>query len=71
MDGRPLRRLDKATDMRTITIVGGRSRRLTARQGAKKMASGPQGDDDDVADDEELKQALDLAGFDPDKVLGD
>lgn len=35
------------------------------------MASGPQGDDDDVADDEELKQALDLAGFDPDKVLGD
>lgn len=32
--------------------------------------SGPQGDDE-VATDEELKEALDLAGFDPDKILGD
>lgn len=65
-------RLDNAPTSRTITKVGGKSRRLTARQGAKKMAntSGPQGDDE-VATEEELKEALDLAGFDPDKILGD
>ncbi|SNS25222.1 hypothetical protein SAMN06265355_113190 [Actinomadura mexicana] len=31
--------------------------------------SSPQGDDD-VASDAELEEALDLAGFDPSKVLG-
>lgn len=30
----------------------------------------PTGDDDDVASKAELEEALDLAGFDPDKVLG-
>lgn len=31
---------------------------------------GAQGDADDVATDEELEQALDLAGYDPSKILG-